>query len=113
MQTEKETSNSKSSASKATAGAAANAPKGFDQMATGLKSAITEFQETQSTDALAGILAAFKPVGEMALRMWSKSFGFARKHPVQTTVAVVAIGVILAAILKPAAKAAIASNRNY
>lgn len=85
---------------------------GFDQMAVGLKTAINEFQETQSPESLAGLIAAIKPIGDFGLKLWGLTTRYVRRHPVQTTVAVVAIGFIVASLLKPATPA-IKSDRNY
>jgi hypothetical protein len=90
----------------------ASAP-GFDQMAVGLKSAITDFQETQSPEALAGIIAALKPIGDFGLRLWGMTSGFVRRHPVQTAVGVVALGTLAAYLLKPRTTPALDSKRNY
>jgi hypothetical protein len=86
---------------------------GFDQMAVGLKSAITDFQDAQSPEALAGIIAAFKPVGDIAYRLFRKTSRYVRRHPVETTVAVLAIGFIVATLVKPASAPQINSDRNY
>jgi hypothetical protein len=86
---------------------------GFDQMAVGLKSAITEFQDVRSPEAFAGIIAALKPLGDFSLRLWKKTARYVRRHPVETTVAVLTIGVIAAVLLKPAATPQINSDRNY
>jgi hypothetical protein len=84
----------------------ASAP-GFDQMAVGLKSAITDFQETQSPEA------ALKPIGDFGLRLWGMTSGFVRRHPVQTAVGVVALGTLAAYLLKPRTTPALDSKRNY
>ncbi len=81
-------------------------------MAVGLKSAITDFQETRSPEAFAGIIAAIKPIGDFGLQLWNVTSKYVRRHPVQTTVAVVAIGFIVATLLKPATPG-VKSDRNY
>lgn len=86
---------------------------GFDQMAVGFKTAMTDFQETQSPEAFASIIAAIKPIGDFGLKFWSKATRYVRRHPVETTVAVLAIGFIIASFMKPAAGPQINSDRNY
>ena len=87
--------------------------EGFDQMAVGLKTAIDQFQTVQSPESFAGIIAALKPIGDIGLRFWGLASGYVRRHPVQTTVAVVAVGFLIAQLLKPAEMPKSNDGRQY
>lgn len=87
--------------------------QGFDQLAVGLESAITDFQETGSPQAWTAILTAIKPITDFGMRFFGMTSTYVRRHPVQTTVAVVAIGLIVASLLKPASAPKVSGERNY
>lgn len=86
---------------------------GFDQMAQGLKSAMQEFSTTQSPEAIAMILSALKPIGDFSMRAWNYATSFVRRHPVQTAVGVVALGFIVAQLMKPARAPQSEDGRQY
>lgn len=73
--------------------------KGFDQMAQSLRTAINEFEHSQTM--FNSIVEALRPVGDYAFSFWNLTSRFVRRHPVQTTVAVCAIGFVIAALMKP------------
>ena len=87
--------------------------QGFGQLAVGLESAITDFKETGSSQSWTAILSAIKPITDFGTRFFGMTSIYVRRHPVQTTVAVVAIGLIVASLLKPAAAPKISDQRNY
>lgn len=75
--------------------------KGFDQMAQGLRSAMENFEQSQHPEMIAAIVSALKPVSEYATQFWNMTSRLVRRHPVQTTVAVCALGFVIAAFMKP------------
>lgn len=78
-----------------------NAPKGFNQMATSMKTAISDFKSTIEPNAvLAAALTAWKPIrkyGAQALRFTSV---YTRRHPVRMAISVIALGFVASRLLK-------------
>lgn len=74
--------------------------KGYDQLATGLRSAVDEFEKTASPENVDAIFSFLKPAAEMGQRALNGTIDYSRRHPIRIAITVAALGLVAARMLQ-------------
>lgn len=88
---------------------AANAPE-FHQMADGMKKAIGDFKSVPDSDLFSSVTSYLTTISDACISGWNTASRFARRHPVETSIAVGCVGLLCAYLMMPSRKVK-ASNR--
>jgi hypothetical protein len=73
---------------------------GFDQIATGLRTAAEEFEKSISKENVLALVALMEPVVKVSQKALSFTVGYTRRHPIRIAITLATLGLVAAKVMR-------------